>query len=318
VITWLHLFVGLASARPMDSQAAGAASHPVEVSTEAEQAAAVLSRFPAGHVPASESVLTAISTLGTSGSREHLSLLNSLEVREEPEVQDAAGRAIAELNQRTVDATRQSFSTSSIPSDKNVGDWVRAHESELARPNGSKLGRNESQMIGYAALVLDGIKAAQVPAADNDEAEARARELDTDAIQALVHHARGAAEGQSESLDAIRAFGVDPERLLLGMSASPKEELVARVDPTAVEVLVREGSERTIAVLMERAASGDTAEKVVAIDALGRMLQKTDLPSATCHLAVGRLETASRNRDSAAVRDTAMSALADAGTVCKK
>jgi hypothetical protein len=173
-------------------------------------------------------------------------------------------------------------------------------------------------MVEYAALVLDGIKAAEVPAVDDDEDAARARQLDKDAVQALVHHARGAADGQAASLDAIRAFGVDPERLLLGMSASPRAELVARVEPTAVEVLVREGSERTITVLMERAAGGDTTEKVVALDALGRMLQKTDVPSATCHMAVGRLQSASRNGSDAAVRDTATSALAEAGASCRK
>ena len=91
-----------------------------------------------------------------------------------------------------------------------------------------------------------------------------------------------------------------------------------RVEPTAVEVLVREGSERTMAVLMERAASGDTAEKVVALDALGRMLQKADVPSSTCHLAVGQLESASHSRENEAVRDTAKTALAEARATCRK
>ena len=318
MVAWLLIYAGLANASPSARGQSEVPGASVEREEAAERAAATLSRFPAGNVPATEPVLAAIAALGASGTRDHLALLSSLEQREAPEVQEAAGKAIAELNQRTVDTTRRIFSASKIPSDGAVDKWVRAHERELARPNGSKLGRNESEMVAYAAIVLDGIKTAQVPTADDDEAEALAHELQTDAIPALVHHARSAADGEQQSLDAIRAFGVDPERLLLGMSASPKSEIVARVDPKAVEVLVREGSEQTIAVLMERAESGDTAEKVVAIDALGRMIQKADVPSATCHMAVGRLETASRSRDDAAVRDTAMTALADTRSVCRK
>ena len=323
MVTWLMIYTGLAGASPSapvhtDLSSPAVERPAVEREIEAEKAAATLSRFPAGHVPATEPVFAAISALGASGTRDHLALLASLEQREAPEIQQAAGLATAELNQRTVDTTRRIFSASKIPSDSAIDQWVRAHESDLSRPNGSKLGRTESRMVAYAAIVLDGIKNAQVPTADDDEAEARARELQTDAIPALVHHARGAADGEEGSLDAIRAFGVDPERLLLGMSASPKSELVARVEPTAVEVLVREGSEPTITVLMERAAGGDTAEKVVAIDALGRMLQKEDVPSSTCHMAVGQLESASRSRGDEAIRDTARTALAEARAGCRK
>jgi hypothetical protein len=323
VVTWLLIYAGLASASPSapvrtDLSSPAVTRPAVEREIEAEKAAATLSRFPAGHVPATEPVFAAIAALGASDTRDHLALLSSLEEREVPEVQQAAKQAIAELNQRTIDTTRRIFSASKIPSDSAVDHWVRTHESQLARTNGSKLGRTESRMVAYAALVLDGIKTAQVPTADDDEAEARARELQTDAIPALVHHARGAADGEQGSLEAIRAFGVDPERLLLGMSASPKSEIVARVEPTAVEVLVREGSEQTIAVLMERAASADTAEKVVAIDALGRILQTADVPSSTCHMAVGQLESASRSRGDEAVRDTARTALAEARATCRK
>ena len=319
MVTWLVIFfAGLASASPTAPVPTDASRAAVQREVEAEQAAETLSRFPAGRMPATEPVLAAIAALGASGTRDHLSLLSSLAEREAPEVQQAAEMAITELNQRTVDTTRRIFSANNIPSDTAIDHWVRAHETELARPNGSKLGHTESRMVAYAAIVLDGIKTAQVPTADDDEAEARARELQTDAIPALVHHARGAADGDQGSLDAIRAFGVDPERLLLGMSASPKSELVARVEPTAVEVLVREGSERTMTVLMERAASGDTAEKVVAIDALGRMLQKDDVPTSTCHLAVGQLESATHSRENEAVRDTAKTALAEARTTCRK
>jgi hypothetical protein len=318
VVTWLLIYTSLASANPAALLPNDVASSPVEREDQAEQAAATLSRFPAGHVPATEPVLASIAALGASGSRDHLSLLSSLAEREAPEVQQAAELAITDLNQRTVDTTRRIFSASKIPNDSAIDHWVRAHESELSRPNGSKLGHTESRMVAYAAIVLDGIKTAQVPSADDDEAEAHARELQTDAIPALVHYARGAADGEQDSFDAIRAFGVDPERLLLGMSASPKSELVARVEPSAVEVLVREGSAPTIAVLLERAASGDTAEKVVAIDALGRMLQKDDVPSSTCHTAVGQLESASHSRENEAIRDTARTALAEARNTCRK
>ena len=317
MVTWLLMFVGIASASPAPVEP-NVSSSSVEREADAERAAATLSRFPAGHVPATEQVLAAIAALGASGSREHLSLLSSLAEREAPEIQEAAGLAITELNQRTVDTTRRIFSANNIPTNSAIDHWVLAHESELSRSNGSKLGREDSRMVAYAAIVLDGIKNAQVPTADDDEAEARARELQTDAIPALVHYARGAADGQQDSFDAIRAFGVDPERLLLGMSASPKSELVARVEPTAVEVLVREGSAPTIAVLMERAQSGDTAEKVVALDALGRMLQNDDVPTSTCHMAVGQLESATHSRENEAVRDTAKTALAEARATCRK
>jgi hypothetical protein len=173
-------------------------------------------------------------------------------------------------------------------------------------------------MVAYAAIVLDGIKTAQVPSAGRRRSgRPRARAPDG-RHSALVHYARGAADGEQGSLEAIRAFGVDPERLLLGMSASPKSELVARVEPTAVEVLVAKeraddrrahGARRDVATPPRRWSRSTRS---------AACSRRTTCRASTCHLAVGQLESASHSRENEAVRDTAKTALAEARTTCRK
>jgi hypothetical protein len=72
-----------------------------------EDAAVLLSRFPAGSVPAVPTVMAAITTLSDSGQTEHLPLLRSLMSDETGPVGRAASQAVAHITGESViaDAT---------------------------------------------------------------------------------------------------------------------------------------------------------------------------------------------------------------------
>ena len=62
-----------------------------------EDASVLLSRFPAGEVPALPSVMSAIATLSNSGKDEHLPLLRALVSDESGQVARAASLAVASI-----------------------------------------------------------------------------------------------------------------------------------------------------------------------------------------------------------------------------
>jgi len=62
-----------------------------------QDATVLLSRFPAGAVPALPTVMAAIDTLSESGQEDHLPLLRSLVAQETGPVERAASRAVAHI-----------------------------------------------------------------------------------------------------------------------------------------------------------------------------------------------------------------------------
>jgi len=76
-----------------------------------EDAAVLLSRFPAGAVPAVPAVMAAIDTLSDSGRSEHLPLLRSLVAQEAGPVVRAASRAVAHITGESVLADAEPVKT---------------------------------------------------------------------------------------------------------------------------------------------------------------------------------------------------------------
>lgn len=84
-----------------------------------------------------------------------------------------------------------------------------------------------------------------------------------------------AAAGVPEAREALDRYGVDVERLLLGMLVGPRVDGVRdakRTDAQVLEVLVRNGGNLTVSVLAERTRHTTPSEGAAAADALARML----------------------------------------------
>jgi hypothetical protein len=126
-----------------------------------------------------------------------------------------------------------------------------------------------------------------------------------DAPGALALYATAAALGEPDAFLTIQDFGVDPELLLLGMSVSTASPRVASVPSEALDVLIREGSSSTVAVLVERADTANHIDRAVALDALAEMLRTTVLPASARRSARDELEAAAM-----AGREEALSAFA--------
>jgi hypothetical protein len=282
-----------------------------------------LSHYPAGHVPVDPVAINAIALLGERGERSEISLLRSLVDHERAEIRRVAVDAIGKVRVRQRAYQRAGFAKQ-VPRDDDLAEEV----TELAAAGTGKaeaecrvyarrvLGDENVMEIGPAegdadALLAQG-KPRQALAVLHDEVDADSRMLAARALEDLGHtraavriYARQAAGGDIRARDALVEFGVDGERLLLGSLASRSEAEI-------LEVLVRDGEDRTIAVLAERADSATPSEAAVAIDALARMLdpgvRTTPLPPEPALIAEAALQRASTSDDEA-VRQIALEAL---------
>lgn len=254
------------------------------------EAAVLLSRYPAGSVPVDPTTMTAIQRLGEEGTRQEISLLRNLAEHERDEVRAASVEAIAAIRARQRAAQREAFA-GALP------DWDDL-ATERDRLRGEGLGREEADCVAYAATVLGPpVPIEPVPAEGDPEtllAEGRPRlamaALKGDLARpehriaavawedvgepkaALQHYAVLAAGGDDEAAATLDAFGVDAERLLLGLLVRPEPHLASGARGELLEVLVRRGGYLTVEVLTDRSAAGPLSERLTATDALGRML----------------------------------------------
>ncbi|MBT3224494.1 MAG: hypothetical protein HN348_35960, partial [Proteobacteria bacterium] len=97
---------------------------------------------------------------------------------------------------------------------------------------------------------------------------AHAREELGDVHGALHDYVWMAVEGVDDAHGALDGFGVDAERLLLGLLADPTLD-----DGRGLTTLVEHGDELTVWVLTERSQQEDS-EAIEAIVALGNMLKR--------------------------------------------
>ena len=263
--------------------------------SELNDAASMLSRFPQGGVPTSLAVVNALSTLSDSGSEEHVGLLGSLIADESVEIRllsEAALHNIASRNRRTL---RDNFQP---PSDDEV-----ATQAQHMRQPDQHFGRHERQAVAYASLTLGDIPD---PGAEDWRDVASALEDGDDPRGALRSYALAAATGQIDAFTAIQSFGVDAERLVLGLWTSwcPDENDASET----LEFLVEMGSIQTVRVLANRAVRSRAYHRAIALDALSRMLAEKRLNQPARLAAWTGLETGTRDPQSD-VRELARAAL---------
>jgi hypothetical protein len=245
-------------------------------------AATLLSRFPAGRVPASPPVFRSIEVLGDKGTVDHVGLLEALARDEDGRVADEAARALSRTRSRHRDTLRSEFATT-LPGPTQVHAWLAQSGRNLRRTDGSPLGRTERRMVAYAALVLGPPRTAAMlrPAPPTMAPDLLAQGLrledQSDAVGALTAYAQAAAAGDADAMERIRDFGVDPEWLLLGMTADARNPSVPRLEPEALDGLLDVGQQHTVDVLLERTRHGRPLGRAVAIDALGTLIRVADL-----------------------------------------
>ena len=176
---------------------------------DVDEAAALLSRFEPGAMPRAVSVMGALSELGSFGSAEHLPLLNSLAAEEQEVIQTHARAAIERISQRERDHMRRRYQQ---PGNEAVTDWLSRHEP--VGPEGERLGRNERHMVAYTALVLAGDdRPVDQDWRDNGEV----LESQGHAQEAIQLYVTAALRGESDAYARLTAFGLDTERLMLGV-----------------------------------------------------------------------------------------------------
>lgn len=256
------------------------------------EAVRLLSRYPTGLVPVEPGVMLAIRVVSELGTADEVSLLRSLVENERQEVKAAATEAIARIRDRQHDDQRETFADS-LP---NWPELLRGAESYEQRG----LGQQEAICAAYAATVLGtevglppemkrqsgdarDLLAAGRPYralsatlgktdADGRLLAARAQEDLADVHAAIRSYAWLAAEGNADARDALDGYGIDAERLLLGMLSVGQRVSKPANDAAVFEVLIHHGDDLTVTVLAERIRSRPGSESAWATDALARML----------------------------------------------
>lgn len=253
-----------------------------------DDAAALLSRYPAGRVPNSPVVMEAIMDLQTEGGADHVGVLQSLQAHEESPVREAAGGALLIVTLRARLERREAYTA---PDNRDVRRWLSEHAP--IRDDGSPLGQRESAAVAYAALALGGPQKVYAKTPPVLISEGEKREDKADLHGALTRYAFAAARGDQGARELIAAFGLDTERLLLGLSASTDQ--LSEPPAETLDTLIDTGSAETVAVLIERSRSPDEITQVQALDALAEMIRRGQLPAAARRQARQRLEAATHD-----------------------
>lgn len=263
----------------------------------ADEAAALLSRYPAGTLPVDPTIMVAIQRLRESGDRQDISLLRNIAEHERDEIRSAAEDAIGAIRDRQRAAQRERFARD-LPDSAQL-----AAPAAALRKKG--LGGDEAACAAYAdkilgtqplaphpmtaegvkgdpqALIAEGRPRTAVAVLEHDPSPA-ARRLEALAWEdlgeprgAVRQYALLAARGEAEAWDALDHFGIDPERLLLGLLTDGDARLPEGAESEVLETLVRRGDLLTVEVLAERATHRSASERAIATDALVRMMQST-------------------------------------------
>jgi hypothetical protein len=287
--------------------AAAGIAGTLSIAHAAVPAPVLLSRFPAGEVPATDEVLGAIGELAAHPENESVPLLRSLSRLEQGEVAEAARTALeatqTRLAWREQAAARESF-RHRLPSGRDLGRWLGDQRRQGSVPTLATVGRAEQGAVAYAALVLGGPELSapaspppglQVP---DDEAsmalvaDGLALEAEERMHEAVAAYAKAAAGGRAEAVVALERLGVDVDRLLLGMTSPVEVAGLPQLPPEQVQTLVRHGSADSVAVLIERARDQQGLDRLVALDALGNLIQSEALSPVQRRTVRGVLEQA--------------------------
>lgn len=279
---WFGLLVTLLGAHAGAGAPEGRAQPAEPVVLAPDSAAVVLSRYPPGHMPVEAAVIRAISSLEVRGSRRDVSLLRHIAAHEQPVLATAARRAIAAVRTRQRHAQRVAFADD-LRAPIDMAAMIRTWRREGLGPAEAACAAYAHTIVGDAPtadgpsidgdperLLADGKASAAVAALDADadpQLAARAFEEAGQIRRALRIHAERAVAGDDDALATLEDYGVDTERLFLGLLRSGEVD-----DAQALETLVRRGDGWTVRVLAERVKAPAASEQATAADALGRML----------------------------------------------
>jgi len=259
----------------------------VAVAGSPDDAAALLSRYPAGRVPGSEPVMDAIMDLQSDGSADHIGVLRSLREHEASPVREAATGALAIVTLRARVERREAYAA---PDNRSVRRWLGDNPA-LARADGTPITGREAEDLAYAVLSLGGPQTVWARTPTVLIAEGEKREDKSDLHGALTRYAIAAGHGNAEATSLLEeGFGLDTERLLLGMTAG--SDLLTTPPPVAQDTLIGTGGSETVAVLIDRSRSSSEITQVQALDALAEMIRHGQLTSSARRDARQRLEAA--------------------------
>ena len=280
------------------------------------EAATLISRYPAGQLAETDSVRDALHVIGKEGTRREIGLLQQVILLESHASQLLALHAVREIRTRQITQQRAAFRAA-------MSEWVQDHGT-MNPTNGA--GPKEDECIAYAHWLVSQwptvvttpntgnarlmlqqgrTKAALSAVLDKEGHEARMlegqiREELGDVYGALAVYTNEFADGHLEAGQKLESYGVQPERLLLGLLSSDTRVQYLADDTSIIETLVRQGGTLTVRVLAERTKHPVPSEQTVAVDALGRMLANTQrrvpLSNTGRRVAHEALLSASRHR----------------------
>jgi hypothetical protein len=239
--------------------------------------AALISRFPPGHLPDTDAVFGALKELAEFGTADDAPLLRSVVEKEDGGVQRAAVQALAAIEVRERSALRDGFSRK-IPGEKEIDSWIAAR----AKAPSARLGHAEQQMVAYSALVLaeaivQGTPEALEPVAQAAlpqlREQAKAAERTNKPALAVSLYVLAMVSGDEQARGDLVEFGVDPDRLVLGMTSAGTPPGVPRIEAESVGAVVRSGEAETLTALLERARGSARIQRVMALDNLAGLLK---------------------------------------------
>lgn len=278
-------------------------------------AARVLSAYVPGRMPVEGPALRAIADLDVYGEPEDIAVLRHVLDHESDVLarmaKDAIGRIRARQRVRQRDAFKAGLSTPDPTLNRAL---TRAERWWMA----GGLGPTEAWCAAYADVILGeagdepslpsilpddpkillarGEAASALAATDGStDAQTRVRAFeDAGRVRGAIRiHAEQAASGDAEAIEALESYGIEVERLVLGLLHQDQNR-----ESETLETLVRSGRGLTVRVLAERVVDPPSAsDQVTAADALGRMLhtqaRRDPLPRADRERIRTALRTAS-------------------------
>ena len=185
-------------------------------------------------------------------------------------------------------------------------------------PDGRARPRREALAVAYAALVLgeagpEGPRMLEL--VDPEESQnlllaGNAAEHRREFREAAAQYAQALGSGTDEARAHLSDLGIDPARLLLGMTADTTTGAASVLPPLAMEALVVAPGRESVTVLLDRAEAGRPLTRVVALGALGQLAGSPHLTPRE-HAAVRRAITIATEAAEPFVREVALTTLTD-------
>ena len=266
------------------------------------EAASLLSRYPQGAVPFSEKTLAAVATLGAEGGECELSLLTDMAAHEVGPIREAVRMATDDLLSRLRLAARTRYRA---PSDRQVAAWLS--DKQLVADDGRRLGRHEQLAMAYTSLALDHTIGVHT---GDWKTVAEQLEAEGHTTPALQQYAAAVMAGELDAIDEFEGFGLNAERVMLGLFVSLPADL--QQSSPAYAWLRINGTFETVSVFSDQAGGGTAFQRAMALDSLSEMIRGGHLNHATVAKALYRIERSTRDPHHA-IRTLALTTLVEMG-----